>query len=499
MKKILFIIILFIGNALLAQDTIHNGYQKFYYTSGKISSEGLLVNGKPDGYWKTYYEDGYLKSEGNRKNFELDSVWKFYADSSKLNLEIIYKNGKKNGYRTTYLKDETIKDFFIDDIKDSLSLRFYKSGALKSKTPFKKGREEGRALEYSPDGNITAIKEYKKGYLINTEYINKTRDGLKHGVWKTFYDNDIVKSEGNYFYGKKDGYFKEFDKDGNLLSIKKYRDDFLEEDAPELQSLEIKTMFYPNGKKRIVQSFKDDIPQGIRREYDQEGKIIKSYIFKDGRITGEGIVDEEGMKQGFWTEFYDNGDKEGEGNYTNGKKTGKWNYFFKSGTVEQTGTYNEKGKPDGQWKWYYESGNLRKSEMLSNGKLNGEYKELSDSGSVIIQGEYADGEEEGPWIYSVGDEKEVGNFTAGKREGEWKHYFENGELNFVGSYMDGLPNDLFIYYWPNGKVKEKGKYIMGLKEGDWNLYDETGVEIITIRYKDGIEVAYDGVKIPFEE
>ncbi len=72
-----------------------NGYNIFYYENGKISSEGTMLNGKPDGYWKNYYENGRLKSEGNRKNFLLDSLWRFYNEKGQLTVEINFKNEKK--------------------------------------------------------------------------------------------------------------------------------------------------------------------------------------------------------------------------------------------------------------------------------------------------------------------------------------------------------------------------------------------------------------------
>jgi uncharacterized protein len=499
MKKGLTIIfLLFSITYLFAQDSIvKNGYNKFFYSSGKISSEGLMKDGKPNGYWKTYYENGFLKSEGNRKNFELDSAWKFYSDSGTITLIINYQNGKKNGFRTTYLKNERIEEYFKNDIKDSTTCHFYKNGALKSKVKFKNGREEGQGIEYSPDGNIITLIDYKKGYIINTENINRKREGLKHGLWKTFYNNEKIKTEENYYYGKKDGYFKEFDKDGNLISIQKYENDILVEDAPELASYVVKTDYYKNGKVSIVQSYKDDIPHGIRQEYSPDGQITKSYIFRNGIITGLGIVDEKGMRQRAWTEFYETGEKEANGEYLNGKKTGLWKYYFRNGKTEQTGAYNTNGKPEGNWKWYYESGNLRKEDNFMKSKLNGQYIELSDSGKIIIKGEYVDGEEEGEWIYHVGDEKETGSYVAGKREGEWKHYFHNGELNFIGSYTEGNQNGDFITYYDNKKIKEKGKYIMGLKEGDWSLFNYDGTKIITIRYEDGIEKSYDGNKIDF--
>ena len=82
MRRLLNILLLLFPAVLIAQpqqNTNPNGYNKFYYDNGKISSEGPMRDGKPDGYWKTYSLNGVLKSEGNRKNFQLDSVWKFYT------------------------------------------------------------------------------------------------------------------------------------------------------------------------------------------------------------------------------------------------------------------------------------------------------------------------------------------------------------------------------------------------------------------------------------
>lgn len=495
MKRIIIIILVFSSLYSLAQDTIvKEGYNIFYYPSGKIASEGIIKEGKPDGYWKTYYENGILKAEGNRKNFLLDSIWKFYSDSGNIVQEINYSEGRKNGKRISYFKNEISEENFINDIKNGYSYKYYSDKSVKFKVNFIEGREEGTAREYAKDGSVITLIEYKKGYIISSENINRTREGLKHGTWKEFYPNENLKIEENYSYGKKHGYFKEYYDDGNLKKITKYINDVLIEDAPELASYDVKTDYYKNGKVKIVQSYKDNIPEGIRREYSPEGEIVKSYIFRNGIIIGEGIVDEKGMKQGPWKEFYYTGELESEGNYTNGLKTGQWKFYYLSGNKEQQGVYNAKGKPEGVWKWFYESGNIRKEEVFKNGVPNGTYKELSDSGKVIVLGEFIEGEEDGEWLYEVGDEKETGSYQNGKREGLWKHYTHD-ILNFQGSYTDGEPNGEFVYYWDNGKIKEKGVYMMGKKEGSWILYDYEGIRLIQINFEDGVEKAYDGNKI----
>jgi antitoxin component YwqK of YwqJK toxin-antitoxin module len=52
-----------------------------------------------------------------------------------------------------------------------------------------------------------------------------------------------------------------------------------------------------------------------------------------------------------------------------------------------------------------------------------------------------------------------------------------------------------MYWHEDGKLWKKGKFIYGRKDGDWKYYDELGVLILTITYKDDVEIKFDGVKI----
>src|SRR6185312_12461861 len=128
------------------------GYNKLYYPSGKLASEGTIRNGKPDGYWKSYYENGKLKSEGNRKEFKLDSLWKFYNAKGLMSESREYANDKKNGYRCTYepsAKDSTVgvlvtKEFFRNDTLQGTAY-FYRKGKLHQTIPYKWGLAEGKS------------------------------------------------------------------------------------------------------------------------------------------------------------------------------------------------------------------------------------------------------------------------------------------------------------------------------------------------------------------
>ena len=66
MKKWILGLVLLSGVAFCqAQDStfLHDpDYKIFYYPNGIKSSEGRIVDGKPDGWWKSYNEKGILVS-----------------------------------------------------------------------------------------------------------------------------------------------------------------------------------------------------------------------------------------------------------------------------------------------------------------------------------------------------------------------------------------------------------------------------------------------------
>lgn len=485
------------------QNTVNpDGYNVFYYPNGIKSSEGNFRNGKPDGYWKTYYENGLIKSEGNRKNFELDSLWKFYNDSSALILTINYANGKKNGLKTTYRPGETMTEIYTDDVKQGNTTYYYPDGKVKLTIPFVDGLEQGIAKEYAPDGTVITYMEYKKGFMVSRERINrKDRNGLRQGRWKIFFPSGAVQLDGVYRDDKKNGYFKEYDENGQLLSVKKYVNDVEEKEAPELASLSIKTDYYPSGKVKTVASYNGDVPQGVRREFDESGKITAGYIFHKGNIVGEGIIDEEGIKDGPWKEFYDDGTLRSVGTYDKGNRVGDWKFYYENGKIESQGKYSKKGTPDGTWRWYYDDGTLRREESYIAGLEDGEYTEYDEKGRLIVKGSYVEGLEEGEWIYDFGDYKEQGTYKNGARNGKWKSWYPDGTLRFEGQYLDDNFNGRQAWYWPNGKRKDEGNYLNGSREGDWTTYSEDGTPFLIITYKNDVEKKYDGVLIKpaFEE
>jgi len=485
-----------------------DGYNKFYYDNGKISSEGTMKNGKPDGYWKTYLPNGKLKSEGNRKDFKLDSTWKFYDETGKLTTEINYKNDKKNGYKKTFDKEgKLISEInFKEDIKEGYSNYYYPSGKTKQKIPFVNDKEEGFAFEFSEDGNIITVTEFKVGFMKSQEKINRrSANNLKQGKWKEFYENGNPHFELIYLNDTLNGFCKEFNPDGTLKGISKYNMGNKEENVPELAVLDIRNNYYADGKIKSQETYKDGQPEGTFKYYDTLGIITSAKIYKEGILMAEGIFDEFGKEQGPWKELHPDGTLRGEGEYKDGMKVGDWKFYHPNGKKEQLGKYDSKGRPSGTWKWYYESGNILREEIYTKGLREGLMTEYSDSGIVITKGEFLDGLKMGAWSYQLGDYKEEGEYLNGERIGAWKHYYlSNGQLRFVGNYIDGQPEGKHKYYYENGKTRAEGKYAAGKKDGEWTylFYVEIteGSEslmptVLIITYKNGQEMKFDGTTV----
>lgn len=491
--------------SVFSQDTTkvtNNGYQVFYHPNGVKASEGTMRDGKPDGYWKTYNDQDILVSEGNRKNFELDSTWKFYSDAGRITMDINYLKGVKDGIRKTFLEDGTIEEKFKNDIKNGLTRYYDLNGKLRKEVNFKDGLENGLAREFDKDGRIITLITYKSGFITERELINRfDNGGKKHGPWKYFYPEGMVRLEGSYNHGLENGYFKEYDKDGNLLSTAKYAEGVKLEDVAELIKLDVRKDYYPDGKVKIAATYnKAGKLEGVRREYSPEGAVEKSYIFKNGIMIGEGIVTEKGERDGFWKEYYNDGKLRAEGKYNKDVREGAWKFYLENGETEQEGNY-VKGKPEGDWRWYYPGGELLREESYYNGLQDGMMTEYDEAGKVITKGEYIEGKENGPWYYRLGDSETEGTYADGMRNGLWKVYdLPNGMeeqkvLRFEGQYIEDNPQGEHTYYWDNGNKKEEGDYSTGRKEGEWVYYNYDGTPYIVVSYKNGVEYRYDGFQI----
>jgi len=470
-----------------------------------------MKDGQPDGYWKTYYVTGVIKSEGIRTNYLLDSIWIFYNNKGDTLQKISYMFGKKNGYHIIYsyenLKEGRdygvikSRELYVNDKKEGISYYYYEDGSLRTEMSFVSGKRQGLSKDYNREGMIQSLVYYHNGYLTDKEEINRIDNKRnKQVIWKEFYENGKVKKEEDFKDGMLEGLYKEFNLNGNLVIVLKYiGGQVVAEDIDEEESIEIRNVY--DEQNRLIKSgpYRQNIPIGIHRSYNPGGAVKESVSYDNkGNIIAEGIIDEEGKKQGSWKDFFGGGKLKSQGQYKDNYRTGKWVFYRQTGKTEQTGTYNL-GRPHGLWLWYYEDGSPLREEDFFNGREDGRLVEYSGNGHIITQGDYIDGEREGDWYYRVGGHVEVGNYITGLRDGRWKYFYNDSSLKFEGYYIQGNPDGKHKLYYENGNLKEERFYVMGIREKSWKKYDELGNLRMTITYKNDMESRVNGVKVDIPE
>ncbi|NJK96253.1 MAG: hypothetical protein HC905_16260 [Bacteroidales bacterium] len=261
MYKLAILFIFCVGH-IYAQDGGQNGYVKLLYPNGKVSSEGNMINGKPDGYWITYYLNGVKKSEGNRRNFLLDSTWIFYDEKGDTTEKINYVLGKRNGYFYKYnvanfINSSNInylesKELFVNDKKEGISYYYFEDGSVKEIINYKNGKRNGAGKEFNREGNVITLYEFYNDYMIERQYVNRYNNGgQKQGTWIDLYDDGKIKSEKYYKNDTITGYAKEFNERGNVVVSLLYENGNLKQPDKSIEfSLDERIEYYENGNPK---------------------------------------------------------------------------------------------------------------------------------------------------------------------------------------------------------------------------------------------------------
>ena len=513
MYKIVFffaVCLLFTANVCSQTNTsdISDGYKTYYYpNTNRVSSEGMMRNGKPDGIWKAYWVTGVLKSEGRWVNAQLDSTWVFYTETSDTLQIINYLLGKRSGYSYQY---ETVtqrnqvskhylklKELYLDNKREDQSFEYYPSGKIRLIINYRNGKKQGEGREFDENGTVITLYEYRNDIMASLDPINRVNvRGEKHGTWITFYSDGTKKEEEIYKNGVLDGTTKLYSEKGNLLNERSYREGQIIEEGIQIKAEPILLITYYEDEVTIKRkgTYLDSIPNGYHYFYDREGKSEKSIRYIMGVRIAEGPVDENEKRMGEWKNYFETGELKSSGGFVNDRQHGEWNFFSQDGKKLQVGNFNY-GVMEGEWKWHFPSGNIFREETYVKGKPNGMCIQYSDSATIVAKGEYVEGEREGFWIENVGDIREEGSYIMGQKNGMWKTYYKDGQLYHAGNFVQGDADGRHVFYYPDGTLKEEQYYVMGRRDKNWKKYYENGALFLTITYRNDEEIRINGIRI----
>lgn len=517
---------LFNGDVLVARcnlkDGVKNGTYESFFDDGKKETIGGYRNGFKDGEWLSFYTSGALFE---KQNWNCDLCWhdseNFYESGlpmeggryldryaspyskevhdgkvdAKINVEYDseaepesnvndillrksnYLGGSKDGVWEYYFKNGNLKQCgeykgrLINDVKgkwsSSFSLYshteleahehmgkeglwsyFHEEGILKETINYQNGIQHGEKRVYDFGGSLERIERWVKGTAQgqwehfftdgSISLIENYFDNILHGLCEGYFPSGAVKSRENYAGGKKNGECE---------------------------------YFYDNGRLERSGYWKNDFRDGTWEYFNPEGEQINIHTWNYGKENSGNFDDgniksnwTDGMPNGLWEIYYDNGQLCRKGHFISGRRDGLWEYYNSDGELKGKGLWKDGEKHDGCFVDYHDYCILERISNYRNGLQDGYYEE-----------------------YYFGELVEKGAYKEGKRSGFFEEYAQ-GVLVKKGEYLNGVETGLWEFFGNDGEIKRRGSFVDGKMHGPWEIF--LAGKVINALYEAGIELPF---------
>jgi antitoxin component YwqK of YwqJK toxin-antitoxin module/ankyrin repeat protein len=240
---------------------------------------------------------------------------------------------------------------------------------------YRQGRRHGVAISHYEDGKteleITYHKGYKNGEEIafyengNPQYKKTYKNDVLHGEQIIFYENGKPKQRSIYENGQLNGEVSYFDQQGNLTKLETYKNDI-----------------------------KDGIERIIANNF-----LIEENHYVDGQLSGitkkynekhqtEEITYVDGVANGLHKIFHEDGSRM-EIPYVNGKKSGIVIVYYPSGAIAEKQRYANDVK-NGLTEKFYENGIRSLATNFKNDQREGISRMFDQNGDLISVSYYID-------------------------------------------------------------------------------------------------------------
>lgn len=278
--------------------------------------------------------------------------------------------GKREGFYGKWYEggQRQIEGAYQEDQKAGVWTEWHGNGQIKSETTWFGGVKDGAYRHYFEDGTPASEGTYS--------------DDREDGRWVTWHKNGKKREEGDMVEGKREGKWTWWTTTGQLDRVARYKNGLeissksggeLLPDGGEPQKLVAVDAAGEGGRPdpRCTDGamlFGLEPPNGTRL-WCQKGKLNHGLWLQwwdNGNPWIEGQY-EDGRKTGRWIERYENGQKTSEGDFLRDKEHGLWTVWYINGQMRTQGHYNN-GVKVGPWKEWHDDGRAKPDQNLG-GKL----------------------------------------------------------------------------------------------------------------------------------
>jgi antitoxin component YwqK of YwqJK toxin-antitoxin module/tetratricopeptide (TPR) repeat protein len=461
------------------------GEQVYYFDNGLVSSREMYANGKPDGISTSNYRTGATYSVTQYKMGNPDAERKEYYAGGSLHYLTNYSNGVRNGIAKNFFKNGQLSEVssYLDNELNGPYKSYFENGNLSAEGFFEKNKSTGDWKYYYERGKLKSRRHFE--------------NDLEEGPYTEYYENGQTKTTYSFKKGKLEGESLYYDKDGKLFSRISYHNDIAES-----------VRYFDKTGKQISQAERKDHslafdsygPEGDKRSrlrYDEKGQLTGHaiYYYPSGKLR-ETDEYRDGKTNGLTVVYYRNGKKKSETPEEGGKENGYYRSYYPNGQLSVEGWLKD-DLAQGEWLYYDELGKLSsknhyvngelsgyKEDYLPNGKKSLEYKYYSgwleqitqydSTGRVLICDSFPQGSGRYLLLYPNGNKMAEGRYVNGNLDGPYNTYFFDGSLESSSFYRNGMLDSSFKNFYYGGAKYREGQYSMGKKTGSWKSYDEDG-------------------------
>lgn len=117
----------------------------------------------------------------------------------------------------------------------------------------------------------------------------------------------------------------------------------------------------------LLSACDSDNTKKVEKDSNSQSKSVNASAlnsdkyYPNGQIKLEGKLDSKGLKNGKWTSYFENGQKNSESVFKNGVNHGASMVWYPNGNVRYFGDYHN-GERTGDWVFYNEKGEVIKTD-----------------------------------------------------------------------------------------------------------------------------------------
>ena len=384
-----------------------------------------------------------------------------------------------------------IEAAFVELVDGKVVVLKRASDGKKIKVPLDKLDEESKSqakrLQLLPPMNGRHIVYYANG---EKKAAGSYKNGKKDGLWTRWLDWEQWEQEALDSLNKEESFLDDLD------------DDFSGDDGG------VQKTHFNNGKKDGLESGWYENGQKQFEAYYENGKLISASVWKsDGTpcpetnvANGSGIFvywfgrktyeiqfkDSERVRE---TAFYENGQKQSEEHYKNGKGHGisTESEWYENGQLESRSQYKN-GKEEGLATEWYDNGKKYSEIQFKEGERDGRSTQWYANGQKHWEQHYKDDNLVSASVWKPNGEP-CPITTIAEGSGILVIYYENGQKQSEEHYKNSKLDGLWTAWHENGKKFSEGHYKNGKIDGLHTDWRENGQKESEIQYKNGKEVS----------